>query len=109
LKTTEERAVAWNAERSTPEAFPTKGPEASPKPSTAGGGTIAGDESVTIAPTSIEGLDLVKAIALAAAVEAMASGHARVLAGELRAMLENAQGASAEVLSLAAVRPRGKK
>jgi hypothetical protein len=45
-------------------------------------------------------LDLARAAALAAGVEALASGPARVLASELRALLEDARG-DADVVSLA--------
>lgn len=44
--------------------------------------------------------DLTHAIALAAAVEALASGHARTLAAELRAELEAVSGPRADVVSL---------
>lgn len=39
-------------------------------------------------------------VALAAAVEAMSTGHARVLAGELRALLEAHAGAGAVVIPM---------
>ena len=39
-------------------------------------------------------------VALAAAVEALSAGHARVLAAELRALLEAARGAIADVIPI---------
>jgi hypothetical protein len=45
-------------------------------------------------------------VALAAAIEALASGHVRVLEAKLRALLEGAQGSSAEVVSLAVERSK---
>ena len=47
-----------------------------------------------------------RAAALAAAVEAMSTGHARVLAAELRALLEAATDGDAGVVSLADERAR---
>jgi hypothetical protein len=57
------------------------------------------------APRS-ETLDFERAVALAAAVEALSSGPARTLAGDLRVLLEDARGATAEVVSLADRRTR---
>lgn len=50
-------------------------------------------------------LDVPKLAALAAAIEALADGHARVLAKQLRTELE-AAGSRAEVISLAGRRTR---
>jgi hypothetical protein len=47
-----------------------------------------------------------RAVALAAAVEAMSTGHARVLAAELRALLEDAMGPSAEVIPMRGREPK---
>lgn len=44
--------------------------------------------------------DLAKAVALAAAVEALATGHARVLAGELVKLLEGMAGPAAAVVPI---------
>jgi hypothetical protein len=47
-----------------------------------------------------------RAVALAAAVEAMSTGHVRVLAAELRAVLEDAMGPSAEVIPMRGREPK---
>jgi len=51
-------------------------------------------------------IDLTRATALAVAIETMTSGPARVLAAELRALLESAGGGAAHVVSLAERRGR---
>lgn len=48
-----------------------------------------------------------RTVALAAAVEALSEGHARVLAAELRARLEAASGAGGAVVALTSRRAKG--
>jgi hypothetical protein len=63
---------------------------------------------VTNGPADMQGarIDLTRATALAVAIETMTSGPARVLAAELRALLESAGGGAAHVVSLAERRGR---
>ena len=51
-------------------------------------------------------LDTARAVALAAAVEAMSSGHARILAAELRALLEATAGPGADVIPMRGREPK---
>ncbi len=105
-----ETAISENAVRSRPTPALAIAPHDDANRATARAGRKELDVIVEVRvdepDDSHAALDLTRAAALAAAVEALTSGPARVLAAELRELLDEARTGASDVTSLAAARAR---